>query len=126
MKQHHGSRAACNSLTRVAAMMIAGTGLLAGTARSEELSAAPDLSELERAYWACDYTVSIRRVDMATGIACVSISDELKARKFGGDFHALLAWWRDHKDEKYRELAAVERQELAAANAPRKVEPVSP
>jgi hypothetical protein len=114
MKQKHDSRAAYSYLSQAAAVMIAGTGLFTcDVAQSEELAATPGMSELERAYWVCDYTASTRRVDMTTGIACVAISDELKARKFGGDFDALLAWWRLHKDTKFRELEAAGRNNMA-------------
>jgi hypothetical protein len=85
-------------------MMIAGTGLLNFDAglQAQERDEARALSELEQAFWICDYTVSTRRVDTATAVACVSVTDELKARKFGGDFDALLAWWRLNKHAKYQ------------------------
>ena len=36
-------------------------------------------------------------MDRDSAIACASLSDALKLRKFGGDFNALLAWWRQHE-----------------------------
>ncbi|WP_280154835.1 hypothetical protein [Piscinibacter sp. XHJ-5] len=30
---------------------------------------------------------------------CSIAADVLKARSFGGDFEAMLAWWRRHRDD---------------------------
>ena len=102
-------------------VMVVGIGSLSVGAglRAPDSGKALPLPELELAYWFCDYTASTRRVDMATAQACGSISDDLKNRKFGGDFDALLAWWRTNKDAMHRTI------DTAARSARKEHAPVS-
>ena len=92
------------------AMTVAGVGSMSpgSGAHAQETNHARALSDLERAFWICDYTATTRRVDMATALACGSINADLKDRKFGGDYDALLAWWRLNKEAMHRtvDLAA--------------------
>jgi hypothetical protein len=64
------------------------------------------LAELEDAFWVCDYIATTRGVTAAPRAACRSVTEEVKKRKFGGDFERFVAWWRDNKVEQY---ARVER-----------------
>jgi len=43
----------------------------------------------------------------------VALTDALTQRKFKGDFNALLAWWRAHKQAEHLALAAAARNALA-------------
>ena len=63
------------------------------------------MSALERSFWACDYTATHRGVDSGTAATCSSLSKALKQRKFRGDFNAMLAWWRQHKEAEHLALA---------------------
>jgi len=56
-----------------------------------------EIAMLERAFWYCDYVATTRGVLAAPIVACKHATDELKARKFGGSFQALLAWWQANK-----------------------------
>jgi hypothetical protein len=53
--------------------------------------------DLEQAFWACDHVASTRGPDATPVDFCAAVYDELKHRKFGGDFTALLGWWRVNK-----------------------------
>ena len=81
-QEHTGARASEQTLARSA---IAVTGL-------------------ERAFWICDHAVSTRGVDANTAMTCSIIIEDLKARKFSGDFNAMLAWWRLNKATEYQVL----------------------
>jgi hypothetical protein len=60
-----------------------------------------DDEKLERAFWDCDTRSTREVLSMADGVLCVTLSDELKQRRFGGDFTRLMAWWRAHKDAEH-------------------------
>jgi len=74
------------------------------SARSAPPTPAP--GSLERAFWACDYAGSTRWVGPEEGVACVAIYEELKRKKFAGDFESLLAWWLRNKATEHRAQAA--------------------
>jgi hypothetical protein len=77
-------------------------------------------SELEQAFWMCDYIGTTQSVDGATAVACVTITDELKVKRFDGDFDALLAWWRSNKPAAHRamEISLRNTRGLGAAALP--------
>jgi hypothetical protein len=52
---------------------------------------------LERAFWTCDHIATTRGPDATPVDFCAGVYDELKKRKFGGDFAALLGWWKVNK-----------------------------
>ena len=56
-----------------------------------------DLAQVERAFWACDHAASSYGLLGTDVAACNSATEQLKQLKFGGDFDALLAWWRAGK-----------------------------
>jgi hypothetical protein len=62
---------------------------------------ASTLSALEREFWRCDYTATQVLLDSGTAQECGIVSEALKARRFGGDFTAMLAWWRANKDAQH-------------------------
>jgi hypothetical protein len=47
----------------------------------------------------CSRESSQRRLDSGDAARCSIASEVLKQRSFGGDFDALLAWWRIHRDD---------------------------
>ena len=64
------------------------------------------IEALERAFWRCDHAATQGVLDSATAADCSTATEALKARRFGGNFSAMLAWWRERKDDEYRSLAA--------------------
>lgn len=63
------------------------------------------MAELEKVFWACDRAATIGHIDTGTAITCGSLTEALKQRKFDGDFNAMLAWWRQHKEAEHLALA---------------------
>lgn len=63
------------------------------------------LAEIERGFWVCDHAATNDRIDGSAAITCGSLTEVLKQRKFGGDFNAMLAWWRQHKEAQHQALA---------------------
>ena len=63
-------------------------------------------SSLENAFWACDYAATTRGVLGAEGAKCGEIYEDVKRRKFRGDFRALLVWWQRNKAAEHQLLAA--------------------
>ena len=55
------------------------------------------IAELERSFWQCELAASAGTLDAVTAAHCDAITDELKKRKFGGDFERLLQWWQQNK-----------------------------
>jgi hypothetical protein len=84
---------------------------LAASARANELSVWTHRGEikaqLERAaerelkslFLACSRESSNRVLAFEEMARCSMASEVLKDRFFGGDFHALLAWWRENRHE---------------------------
>lgn len=56
---------------------------------------------LEARFWACDVMATQTVLSTAEGAQCVRWTDELKQRRFDGDFGRLLAWWQAHKAEQH-------------------------
>jgi hypothetical protein len=56
---------------------------------------------LEARFWACDVASTHTVLSAVEGAQCVRWQDELKQRRFDGDFERLLAWWRAHKAEQH-------------------------
>jgi hypothetical protein len=61
---------------------------------------------LEAAFWFCDYIAGTRGVDATPIAMCSAAYDELKTVKFGGDFSALLGWWKENKIDEHRKVAS--------------------
>ena len=62
-------------------------------------------AELERVFWACDYAAGTRGVLAKPVATCSAVFDDLKDARFGGDFDALVTWWRANKDTEHRRIA---------------------
>ena len=71
----------------------------------ESIYARATSSELEKAFWKCDYAVTTSGMGLGEGAWCAEISEELKRRKFAGDFQAMLVWWQQNKAAEYRIVA---------------------
>ncbi len=74
-----------------------------------EPAAAPergDIAALEDAFWYCDWVATTQGVLAAPMAACQHATHELKARKFGGSFRALTAWWQENKAAEHERMDA--------------------
>ena len=78
------------------------------------------MTELEKAFWACDHAATVGRIDSGTAITCGGLTEALKQRKFNSDFNAMLAWWRQHKETEHLALEAAHRHALARAAVERR------
>ena len=54
---------------------------------------------LKTMYLGCARVSSKRLLSLDEAVQCSAAADVLKDRSFGGDFNAMLAWWRRHRDE---------------------------
>jgi hypothetical protein len=72
---------------------------------AEHAPVALELAEVERLFWSCDYVATTRGVDSAPVDVCSAATEALKNTKFGGDFMALLAWWRGNKPVEHARLS---------------------
>ena len=61
-------------------------------------------SELENAFWACDYVATMRGVQATPMGACRHATETLQREKFGGSFPAMLEWWRSNKVARHQEM----------------------
>src|SRR5690349_23489567 len=67
----------------------------------------PDrLAALEAAFWTCDYIGTTQGVAEAPVTLCVEVTQVLRDERFGGDFDALCAWWRQNKARQHAKIAA--------------------
>jgi len=104
-------RRAVTTAAASAALLIAGVSTCFG-ACAQERPGSPSYGEsihartvssgLETAFWKCDYAVTTSGVGLGEGAWCAEISEELKRRKFAGDFQAMLVWWQQNKAAEYR------------------------
>jgi len=56
--------------------------------------------DLERLFLRCSRDSSERLLGFDEAALCSIGFEALKKRKFGGDFDAMLAWWRLHRDDR--------------------------
>jgi hypothetical protein len=63
-----------------------------------ELKSAPEAC-LKQAYIRCSREASQRALDIGEAALCSMVCEALFSRCFGGDFHAFLAWSRQHPDD---------------------------
>jgi hypothetical protein len=77
----------------------------ADPAQPQPASSIIQLADVERLFWSCDYVATTRGVDSAPVDVCSAATEELKNMKFGGDFMALLAWWRVSKPAEHARLS---------------------
>ena len=62
-------------------------------------------ARLKATYLRCAHESSQRLLGFEEAARCSIAGEVLKARSFGGDFSALLAWWRQHRDERIVEAS---------------------
>jgi hypothetical protein len=92
-------------LSLAAIAFLAFTGCVAVDAgRSPSPESDGEIAALENAFWYCDYVATIHGVLAAPMAACQFATQELKARKFGGSFRALAAWWQENKAAEHARL----------------------
>ena len=97
-------RCAPKMQARAAVLLCAGAAAWAGAAAEGAAGSTLSTAEVERAFWACDHAATVGRIDTGTAITCGGLTEMLKVRKFGGDFNAMLAWWRLHKEAEHLAL----------------------
>ena len=66
------------------------------------------VADLEQGFWVCDYLATTHGMDATPVDLCSAITDELKTRKFGGDYEGLVGWWRQHKIVEHQRLEAAD------------------
>ena len=103
-----------STLSKLAAAVIAAATVGCGSASAQQSPGAPvpsaiqvqlasvNLTDLETAFWACEYAATVR--GNANFASCTAVYDVLKERKFGGDFDGLLRWWQQNRVSEYRRL----------------------
>lgn len=90
----------------VALVAVAVAGAAAAEPQLPDTPAALRVAELERLFWHCDWQATTQRLDEGQFTACAAAADELKLRKFGGDFERMIDWWRQHKPAAHAALQA--------------------
>jgi hypothetical protein len=85
--------------------------------RSHDRAVMLQTADLERAFWMCDYTGTVRGVYATPIETCAAITDELKEQKFNGSFEELLAWWQFNKPAEHEKLATRPGNALARSGA---------
>ena len=76
----------------------------AALAATKGHASAAKIAELEKGFWVCDYLGTTRGIEGPHGATCVANYEELKQTKFGGDFDALVDWWRVNKAAQHAAL----------------------
>jgi hypothetical protein len=76
----------------------------AGCVAMEPAPDTGDIAALESVFWHCDYLATTEGVLATPMAACQFATSELKARKFGGSYRALAAWWQENKDAEHGRL----------------------
>jgi hypothetical protein len=116
-------RRAVTTAAASAALLIAGVSICFGACAQqrpgspsygESIHARATSSEVEKAFWQCDYAVTTSGMGLGEGAWCAEISEEFKRRKFAGDFQAMLVWWQQNKAAEYR-IAATQASQPPSA-----------
>jgi hypothetical protein len=69
-------------------------------------AASVHLTDLENAFWMCDYVATLRGIEATPAALCSSVYEDLRSVKFAEDYEALLAWWRLRKSDEHRRIGA--------------------
>lgn len=72
--------------------------------QSEEEMVATKLTDLEKAFWICDYAQANGVIDAHEEAFCSAVTVQLRRVKFEGDMEKLLAWWQENKVTQHQEL----------------------
>ena len=78
-------------------LMVMAFAIASGFYNGAVAADAPRLAELEHAFWGCDYVATTRGVHAAPVEMCSVVTEELKQKKFHGNFLEMLEWWRQEK-----------------------------
>jgi hypothetical protein len=111
--------AACMGALAVTAAYIAGGWSQQSAAAPQEVepqAAVLSIADLEKAFWVCDYTATERGVDATPVDLCSKVTEDLKNKKFHGDFEDLTNWWRQNKLATHQGLREQERLTRPAAD----------
>ena len=87
-----------------AAPVDAGTPAEAALAATKGQYSAAKIAELEKVFWICDYIGTTRGIEGPHAVTCGANFEELKQKKFGGDFDALVQWWSVNKATEHAAL----------------------
>lgn len=94
-----------NTFARAAAIAIALSVAMPVTAAdSWEPKTEQSMVELERAFWYCDFIATTEGVQATPVAACRFATEQLKKRKFAGNFEEFLSWWRANKPTEHLKL----------------------
>jgi hypothetical protein len=63
------------------------------------------IEQLDDAWWHCDYASTQSMVSPGDAASCSEIFEELKTRKFGGDFSEFMKWWKANKSAEHAKVA---------------------
>ena len=75
-------------------------------------------SDLECAFWICDFAATTGRLaGVATAAYCSAVTEQLKTARFGGAFEPMLVWWRENKSAQHQALDAALRVRIPAGRA---------
>ena len=90
----------CISLSALLSLALPALPAAAGPSRQTtvHLEKIPDTT-LKAIYLSCTRVSSQRLLSQDEAFYCSSTADILMRRSFGGDFNALVAWWRQHRQE---------------------------
>lgn len=62
--------------------------------------------QLESAFWLCDYASTDRAFQPVDAMACSVVTEDLRKRRFGGDFDAMYTWWQGARLAAHRAIEA--------------------
>jgi hypothetical protein len=64
------------------------------------------IPDLEKAFWRCDYFATTHGFHVVPHELCTTVTDALKAQRFGGDFDELVRWWAENKSAEHLRVRA--------------------
>ena len=71
-----------------------------------QMSDGPRVSQLEKAFWVCDYVATTRGIHATHTDLCSTVTDELRKEKFGGSYQQMIDWWQQNKPAEHEKVAA--------------------
>jgi hypothetical protein len=89
------------TLTRATAASVALLGLAAHAEIETPALEQIDEQTIEHAFWDCDARATVEVLPTGDAVLCAMLGDELKQRRFDGDFAAMLDWWRANKQREH-------------------------
>lgn len=77
----------------------------AGSALASELKDVP-MAALESEFWQCDYASTRTLIGPSEAGLCSTIFEELKLRKFSGQFAEFMTWWTANKTREHKLISS--------------------